>query len=594
MLRKYFFKRVRSYFFIMMIPTFIMFIVIGYFIISSKQEVIESQGPAILNSFEGSMEASLYNMGYQLDVMMSNSSFSLSLKNLLGNSVMEQKERTFFNVLKIFFSTYESAYSYVHSIYLYLDGKEQFMTSASGQIANIKSYYDLKWYEEYQEMGQDEKIFTSRRWIQRYTYDEPVEVISIYYRNTYINGVIVINIDKSEYGKLLRSILLSEQCKVFLLNSREDIICSTDQNFEVMETGNLLAEKLYQYVREEETHNNTWVKLGEEYYYIYMQHSDYLDVNQISVISLKYLFSEIRYYLILVALVLILDIAIILLLAYSYTKRSFYYIEECLNIFSAAERGERIQKNTSDVKDEYGMILNNIIFMYLRNNQMQLELMEKNHQYEITEMMALQLQINPHFIFNTLQIMDFEIIRNIGVKSVLHKMTQQLSKIVKYALNNPTEEVTLREELDYLRDYLEIQKVRFNNNSITYFEVDESVLDNKVFRLLLQPILENCFEHGLRSNSKNIVIKIKIYDRIESISIAVIDNGIGMSKESLEKLNSKINNKDSKNIGLTNLNQRLILHYGLKSRLIIKSKENMGTIVCFSVPKRNGQSVSGE
>lgn len=593
MLKKYFFKRVHSYFRIMIIPTLILFLVMGCFFVLEQQKFIKEQGPAALSSFEDSLEASLYNMGYQLDVMMSNTSYSLALKNLLGNTTMEQRDRIIFDMLKYFFNSYESAYSYIDSVYLYIDGKDRFMTSASGQIANIDTYYDQEWYDGYINMEPDAKIYTNRRWIQRYTYDEPVEVISIYYRNTYLNGVIVINVDKGEYGKMLRNILISDKQKVFLMNTSGDVICTTDTVLEESELENWFEKSIASYEGDYEKMNNRWITIGNNKYYMYVRHSEYLDIYQVSAISREYMFSELQYYVTLAALVLILDIVISLLLSYVYTRRSFYYIEECVNIFSAAERGEKFKQTVSEVKDEYGMILNNIIFLHLKNSQMQLDLLEKQHLYEITEMMALQLQINPHFIFNTLQIMDFEIIRNLGPQSNAHNMIQQLSKVVKYAFTEPTEEVTLKEELAYLKAYLEIQKVRFSGNAITYFEVDDTVLEQKVFRLLLQPMLENCFEHGMRSGEDHIVIKIKIYDKGETLYFAVIDNGIGMSKPELENLYIKINNAKSKNIGLTNLNRRLILHYGENSKLIIQSKEEKGTIIHFTIPKQEMRQ-SGE
>lgn len=589
MLRKYFFKRFRSYFLIMFLPMLLVFLVTGYFLMSSQQKKIEDEGPATLDSFEESMEATLYNVGYQLDVMMSNSSFSLSLKNLLGNSGMEQKDQIFYDLLKNFFSTYEMAYSYVHSVYLHIDGKDRFMTSASGLIANVDTYYDMEWMDEYLAMDKDERIFTSRRWIQRYSYDEPTEIISVYYRNTYLDGVIVINIDKSEYGRMLRNVLISERQKIFLLNTKGDIVCTTDQTFETMDEDNQLTTTISKCVKADQLEqlNNQWLRVGNDYYFMYLQYSEYFDIYQVSAIPLGYLFEELRFYIMLAVLVLIMNLVIIVSLAYSYTKRSFYYIEECVNIFSAAERGDTIEPSVSVVKDEYGMILNNIIFLHLKSNQMQLDLIEKHHLYEMTEMMALQLQINPHFIFNTLQIMDIEIVRNIGKKSTLHKMTQQLSSVVKYALTTPTKEVTLREELAYLKAYLEIQKIRFDNNGITYFEVDRSILEEDVFRLLLQPMLENCFEHGRRGEGDQLLIKIKIFDKGEYIYFAVIDNGKGMDRRELAELYQKINDSNSKSIGLTNLNRRLILHYGIGSALKIRSKKYQGMEVSFQIPKRN-------
>lgn len=586
MLRKYFLKRVRVFFLIMIIPTLVLFAVIGYLLISVQQKQIQEEGKNSLNSFNDSLEASLYNMEYQLDVMMTSSSFSLSLRNLLNQNTMQQNDRIVFYMIKNFFYSYHSAYEYVNSVYLYLDGEDRFLTSASGQIADVNTYYDMVWLSEYKSMKPDNKMLTTRRWIKRSAYEEPVETISLYYRTTFLDGVIVINVDKGKYGKLLRNVLVSERQKVLLFNSEAQPICTTDSNIDEY-TEKEFAEKLQPYLLEKTYGeiNNTWQKVGKGYYFLYIQYSDYLDLFQVSAIPIGYMFSEISYYVILVCTVLLLDVTGVLLLSFLYTKSSFSFIEECVELFSKAERGEKIIHQISEVKDEYGIILNNIIYLHLQNNKMQMDLLEKQHQNEITEMTALQLQINPHFIFNTLQIMDFEIIKNMGNRSVLHKMTQQLSLVVKYALTDPTKEVTLRKEMEYLKAYLEIQKVRFGRKAITYFEVDDEVMGCEVFRLLLQPMVENCFEHGLKSDEEGIVIKLKIYDKDSSIYFAVLDNGKGMGKKEVDELLEKINAKTSKNIGLTNLNRRLILHYGKNSALKIQSRKNRGTVIHFTIPK---------
>ena len=126
--------------------------------------------------------------------------------------------------------------------------------------------------------------------------------------------------------------------------------------------------------------------------------------------------------------------------------------------------------------------------------------------------------------------------------------------------------------------------MRFNNNIVTYFEIDDSLLEYSVFRLMLQPVVENCVQHGLRSSSERCCIKIKLRRRENFIRVEIIDNGWGMTKDALKELRIKINDAKSKNIGLTNLNRRLILHYGEVSGLKILSKKEMGTLVSFLIP----------
>ncbi|MBP1755830.1 MAG: signal transduction histidine kinase, LytS, partial [Firmicutes bacterium] len=139
---------------------------------------------------------------------------------------------------------------------------------------------------------------------------------------------------------------------------------------------------------------------------------------------------------------------------------------------------------------------------------------------------------------------------------------------------------------NYLKAYIEIQEVRFNNNIVIYYEVDDSLLEHSVFRLMLQPIIENSVNHGIRSTNARCCIKIKVRRKMNYICVDIVDNGCGMTKAVLKELKNKINDAKSKNIGLTNLNRRLILQYGEDSRLKILSKKDMGTVVSFRIPIR--------
>ncbi|MCR4587943.1 MAG: histidine kinase [Lachnospiraceae bacterium] len=586
MLRKYFVKRARWHFLVMIVPTLLIFLFSGIFFLHAQKEQMEKESIKSLQSFEDSLEASIYNMGYQLDSLMCNSSFSLALRNLLDHTEMRQNDQIAFKMIKYFFNSYETSYSYIHSVYLYLEDRDRFLTSDTGQIANTATYYDQDWLGEYESMDPEERVYTNHRWVQRYTYGEPVEIISIFYRMTYMDGVIVINIDKGEYGKLLRSVLLSSNQKVMLFNSKGDVVCITDPELEQLETDQFAGE-IRQGIKtgKDSLLHDRWIKLRGRSYYVDTIYSEYLNLYEVSMTSTLHLLEAIRFYMLMAALILLVEMMIMFLLAYTYTKRTFSYIEECVDIFSAAERGEALDSHFREANDEYALILNNIIRLYLSNNRIQTNLREKQHEMEMTEMAALQLQINPHFIFNTLQTLDFEAMKQLGTTSQFHDMIQDLAMVAKYALSEPTEPVTLSRELECLRAYLEIQNIRFDDHVITYYEISDSVKDCKVFRLMLQPILENCFEHGVDETKEKILVKVKAFDKGDHIAFAVVDNGRGISRQGILDLYRKINSKTSRNIGLTNLNRRLILHYGPEYRLRIRSKVGMGTEVAFSIPK---------
>lgn len=598
MIKQFFFRRLRSYFLTMILPTLLIFLVVGYFFLSSQQEALEKRGEATLGTLGKSIETTFYNSGYQIDAMLNNSSFALSLRKVFKQIPMEQKERYFYEMLKNLFISYEVAYPYMHSLYIYMEGYERFMTSTSGQIANINTYYDMEWLDVYRQMPEEDRMYTYRRWVQRNSYDEPKELITVFYRNSRINAVTVINIDKKEFGELLRAIAFDEHQQVFLLNSRGSVVCATDSSLEDDALGALLPQSN---LLGEGAEGSRQLSIGSDAYRIYIQQVKLLDIALVSAIPETYLYSEIGYYLLLGSIVLCMDILFIFFLSYFSTKRSFRFIHECDTMFSTAEQDfagrmqtgtlvphDKHEANAADAKDEYELMLRNIRFLYSQSTQMQRELLERHYQYTRAEMKALQMQINPHFIFNTLQIVDIEIIKSKGVACVSHKMIQELSKVVKYAFTNPMEEVTLAEELDYLKSYLEIQAVRYDGQVITCFEVDENLMERKVFRLLLQPMYENCFTHGIRANCRQMVIRLKTFRQGEDICFVLIDNGRGMSKERLAELYEEFESQKPKSIGLANVNRRLVLRYGQASALKITSKENKGTTIRFTIPAFDG------
>lgn len=605
MLKKFFAKRARYFVRIMITPVLILFFMLfcAFFVMQNRE--LAKEGENFLHSLSGNLEYSIYNTIRQQNVMMSSSKYKLSLKKVLGYKTMDQTNLDFFNALNIILGSYETSHDYVHSIYLYMDGVDRFMTSSERQIAALEGHYDAEWFREYQGMAEDEQQFVSARTIRQYAYADETEVISIYQRMTFADGVIVVNLDKSSFGKMVRNLRDDENQQYLMLNEKGDIIYCTDQ--ELLANGVIADKTLRQAVTEHGSEDSfggldgTWVTVGNKKYLVSIRKSDYLKGYGVSLISGTLLWERMRFTTTLWLIFLLLNIVLAVLLAWNNTRRSFNYISEWVDVFSAAEKGVPIEKPGDVVKDEYDLILNNIIYMYLKNNQMRESLVEKQHQNEISEMMALQMQINPHFIFNTLQIIDFEIIKCMGSRSVQHKLLQNLAQTIKYALNDPSSYVTVREELEYLKTYMEIQEIRHEGRCITYYEIEEELYDRRIFRIMMQPMVENCVTHGMRGGSSRLIMKIKIFRRGDRVYVSVVDNGKGMNREAMRELRMKVNDVKSKNIGLTNLNRRLILHYGPESALSIYSKEKVSTWIGFSIPidrmpdsSNEGQNVTDE
>ena len=208
------------------------------------------------------------------------------------------------------------------------------------------------------------------------------------------------------------------------------------------------------------------------------------------------------------------------------------------------------------------------------------------------EFKMLASQINPHFLYNTLETIRMKALTT-GDKEAATAI-KLLGKSMRYVLENMgTSVTTLGEELNHVDEYMKIQHLRFGDR-ITYEKKVEEGLDLTryyILPLLLQPVVENAIVHGLDETEEGgrIVVSVcrKTPDETGLLLIDVDDNGCGMSEEALNKLRTDIEIRDmsrSKSIGLYNINQRLKLHYGEGYRLHVYSEQGTGTRVRLMIP----------
>ncbi|WP_372663213.1 sensor histidine kinase [Cohnella sp.] len=248
-------------------------------------------------------------------------------------------------------------------------------------------------------------------------------------------------------------------------------------------------------------------------------------------------------------------------------------------------------------RDEIGLLEHGYNSMMLRIK----ELIENEYQREIevknAQLMALQAQINPHFLNNTLNLIGGMALSK-GVPEI-YKITKGIGDLLRYSISSGEELAALEDELKHVRNYLFIQEQRFMGRCTVQISADEPVPRILLPRFTLQPLVENAFEHGLQPKEGAWQIEIRIKSIGSRIGIMIKDNGIGMElvplytlrNELLEGIPSKIVKKDDQNhkprkqkgIGLMNVDSRLKLHYG-GSCLQIFSKPGRGTLIVVKLP----------
>jgi two-component system sensor histidine kinase YesM len=253
------------------------------------------------------------------------------------------------------------------------------------------------------------------------------------------------------------------------------------------------------------------------------------------------------------------------------------------------EKGEFQADFESLGNDEFGMLGRHFQLMIAKIN----ELIEKEYKLEIenksTQLKVLQSQVNPHFLYNAFQ--------SIGTLALKHKAVQvyslltSLSRMMRYSMNMNEDIVPLSKEVEHVKSYLALQKQRFSENFEYELNIKAETENIEVPKMILQPLVENCFKHGFDQKEEKSNILIEAYF-LESniVCIKVSDNGIGVNDQQLRRIQEELlgisseNEAARKTIGLKNIYDRLQIYYHHKAKMLVKSTENGGFTVIIKLP----------
>lgn len=233
-----------------------------------------------------------------------------------------------------------------------------------------------------------------------------------------------------------------------------------------------------------------------------------------------------------------------------------------------------------DRDDEIGQLQNsfNSMVSWLDSSIENIKKYEK--QKRVAELSFLQAQINPHFLYNTLSGIRFLVSMN--KTEIAEEMLYRFTKLLRSILPKASEMIRLEEEIENIKNYVELQKMRYPNCFEVTYEVDECINDFKVPSFILQPIVENAILYSMEKENNKGVIRLKAYKDTFGTRIVIRDNGIGMSKDKLEKV---LNKEASINrVGVINVHERIQLNYGQEYGLKIDSIEGKGTNITFILP----------
>ena len=249
---------------------------------------------------------------------------------------------------------------------------------------------------------------------------------------------------------------------------------------------------------------------------------------------------------------------------------------------------QRMEILTDDEIGHLSMKFNQMMDRIRNLKEQVIEEQEDKRKYELQ---ALQAQINPHFLYNTLDSIIWMAETN---DSNIVAMTEALAKLFRISLNKGNEEISLERELEHVKNYLIIQSMRYADKFTYEISAEPGVERCRTIKLILQPIVENCIYHGIKKKRGTGKITIRAYRREQNLIIEVSDDGCGMPEEICRKIPSdeiESENISGSGIGVKNVNERIQLRFGKKYGLSYSSEEGVGTTVTYVLPYNEGGSI---
>lgn len=399
-----------------------------------------------------------------------------------------------------------------------------------------------------------------------------VSVIKDFYNDIY-EGILIINLRQDVLVDILGNLYESKEDNVLLLDRDKNMMLSTkplDMDFNTLGFEHIIDD------------NGTFIEdiTGRPTLITYHRNSKtgwYL----MSTIPVDDLISNSKIIKSAIFDIVIIFILLCIIFAFLISSSMVKGFDQLIDMMDYVQRGNLNIHLNSNRQDELGQLSNSFDAMIGQLDT----LIEKNYEQKIqadrAQLKALQAQISPHFLYNALDSINWMLIEK--EEWDISEVVIALSDLLRYSISNNNDMVSVGEEIKNIENYLTIQKVRFENRFSYKIEVDSTIKDKLIPKLLIQPIVENAVVHGIEEKVEGGIIAINGYYTEGITCFEIIDNGPGIAKEKIDML---MDNDKSSHLGLNNVNRRIKLIYGSDYGIIIDNRPNEeGVIVRVILPE---------
>lgn len=459
---------------------------------------------------------------------------------------------------------------YIHSISVYSIPNDYIFSPIYGG-SERKYYKDNLWLDEAISLIGKGDFYTNSREIGGVS--DYTHIISF---NGYSplseehkNGIITVNVDVNKISELITNINENYFEKIYIYDKSNNIILSNDSSYN--EEENSFFEDATAQVSKKKT-DSSIIKYKDTKYVATIINSEYSDfiylfATPVDIYEVKLL--NLRHYML---IVLLISILFTLALAYIMSLRVYKPIRNIKNIIDKDTHLSNEYKNRK--KDEYNYIIDNMKRTFKLSHDVEKELKYRIELLDKAKTAALQSHINPHFLCNTLETVNFIALRELDEENEISKMVISLSSLLRQSLETENAFSIIEDEINHSKEYINIQKYRYRNRFSVDWQVDKKCLKLKVINIMIQPLLENSIYHGMKPLDNIMHIYVRVFKDSKHLIVEVEDDGVGMNNASLFQLNDNLKREyiqKNNHIGLMNVNQRIKILFGESYGLIISN-----------------------
>ncbi|MCP4177487.1 MAG: hypothetical protein GY756_06955 [bacterium] len=396
----------------------------------------------------------------------------------------------------------------------------------------------------------------------------------------YSMGKAILNRDKRVIGYMLFDLVADDLNKI-IYNKQVDVLVVTDQfDNVIVASNNFILNSMNKFIPSKFNNNYMWLNHDKYYYYRSKINNDTIFVYTLSSTSLldKFYVGGLIFMCI---IFLFMTISIIIIaIRFSESKTKSLY-----KLLSAIKRLQKGHLNTYvdiNSNDEFELLSDYYNEMLVELKKLMKQNREQLRRSNIAEIKQLEAQFNPHYLFNTFEVLKYMI--KIDPTNAV-SMVICMSDLLRYSINHEKENVKLIDDIKYIRDYLKIQKYRYDDKLTYSINIDEKAENCIVPKLIMQPLIENSIKYGYEKNG-SVKLDLNIGVNDEKLVITLTDDGGGIKLDKLESIIKQLNKKENKttHIGLYNIQRRIQLTFGENYGMYLENIDDKGMKVTISLP----------